>query len=53
MPNLVGLSHKDAINILKLMDVRYTTEGKGYVTTQSTEEGTIITDEMTVNLILN
>ena len=53
IPNLVGLSYKDAINILKLMGVRYTTEGKGYVTNQSIQPDSIVTEEMTVILKLN
>lgn len=53
IPNLIGLSYKDAMNILKLIGARYTTEGKGYVTNQSIPEGTIITEDMTVNLTLN
>ena len=52
MPKLIGLSSKDAINILKLMNVRYTKEGKGYVKEQSIEEGTIIKEEMTVSIKL-
>ena len=53
MPNLIGLSYKDAINILKLMGVRYTTEGKGYVVNQSLQEGSTVTEEMTILLKLN
>ena len=52
IPNLTGLSYKDAINILKLMGVRYTTEGKGYVINQSIAPDSIVTDEMTVTLKL-
>ena len=52
IPNLTGLSYKDAINILKLMGVKYTTEGKGYVTSQSIAPDSIVTDEMTVELKL-
>lgn len=52
IPNLTGLSYKDAINILKLMGIRYTAEGKGYVINQSIEEGSIVTEDMTVNLNL-
>ena len=52
IPNLTGLSYKDAINILKLMGVRYETEGKGYVKSQSIKEGSIVTEEMTVTLKL-
>ena len=52
IPDLKGLSYKDAINILKLMKVKYTIEGKGYVTNQSIEPNSIITEDMTVNLKL-
>ena len=52
IPNLIGLSYKDAINILKLMGVRYTTEGKGYVTNQSIEPDSTVTEDMTVILKL-
>ncbi len=53
MPNLVGLSYKDAVNILKLMDVKYNLEGKGYVTAQSVPEGIIVGNDTTVNLTLS
>ena len=52
IPDLKGLSYKDAINILKLMKVKYTIEGKAYVTNQSIEPNSIITEDMTVNLKL-
>ena len=39
MPNLIGLSYKEVINVLKLMDIEYTTEGNGYVYEQSIESG--------------
>ena len=52
IPSLIGLSYKDATNILKLMGVKYTTEGKGYVESQNIEAGSIVTDEMTVSLLL-
>lgn len=53
MPNLLGLSYKDAINILKLMGVKYNITGNGYVTNQSVNEGQIVTDDMIVNIILS
>ena len=53
IPNLIGLSYKDATNILKLMGVRYTTEGKGYVTNQSIAPDSIVTEDMTVTIQLN
>lgn len=52
MPNLVGLSYKDAVNVLKLMGVKYTISGNGYVVSQSVPEGIIITDDVTVDVQL-
>ena len=52
MPNLVGLSYKDAYNVLKLMGIKYKIEGSGYVVSQSVVENTIITDEMEVVISL-
>lgn len=53
MPNLTGLSYKDAVNILKLMNVKYTITGNGYVTNQSIGVGTIIGENDVVNLTLS
>lgn len=53
MPNLIGLSYKDAMNILKLMGVKYNLEGRGYVVSQSIPEGIIVGDDVTVTLTLN
>lgn len=53
MPNLVGLSYKDASNILKLMGVKYTLDGNGYVISQSVPEGIIVGNDVTVALNLN
>ena len=53
MPNLIGLSYKDANNILKLMNIKYTIEGKGYVVEQSVNEGEIVKDDITVTIKLN
>ena len=53
MPNLVGLSYKDCINILKLMGVRYNIKGNGYVVSQNVKEGEIVTDDMTVEIEFN
>lgn len=52
IPNLVGWSKKDAINILKLLNVNYETEGSGYVTTQSIPVGTTIASGMNIKLTL-
>lgn len=53
IPNLIGLSYKDASNILKLMDVKYKIEGKGYVISQSVSEGSIVQDNTEVVLKMN
>lgn len=53
MPNLIGLSYKDAVNILKLMGVKYNIEGNGYVKSQSINEGVIVGNDDIVTLNLN
>ncbi len=53
MPNLVGLSYKDALNVLKLMGVKYNLSGNGYVTSQSIPEGIIVGNDVTVDLTLS
>ena len=53
MPNLIGLSYKDATNILKLMNVKYTTTGKGYIIEQSVKEGEIVKEDTIVSIKLN
>lgn len=53
MPNLVGLSYKDAVNILKLMGLNYELEGNGYVVSQSINEGTTINNDMLISLKFN
>ena len=50
MPNLIGLSHKEVDNLLKLMGVNYEIIGNGYVFEQSIEEGSTVFDNVTVNL---
>ena len=53
MPNLIGLSYKDAVNILKLMGVKYNIIGKGYVISQNIKEGDLVGNDVTVNIELN
>lgn len=52
MPNLIGLSYKDASNILRLMGVNYKLEGNGYVKSQSVREGEVVKSDVTVILNL-
>lgn len=53
IPNLIGLSYKDAINILKLMKIKYSLEGNGYIISQSVPEGIIVGNDVTVELKLS
>lgn len=53
MPNLTGLSYKDAVNILKLMGVKYSVNGKGYVVSQSVPEEIVVGDDVTVEITLS
>lgn len=39
VPNLIGYSYKEVLNILNLMNISYTMEGTGYVYEQSLPEG--------------
>lgn len=50
MPNFVGLSYKDANNILRLMGVKYDLQGNGYVVNQNVPEGILVSDDVTVVL---
>ncbi len=53
IPNVVGLSSKEAENLLKLLNVKVKLEGSGYVVSQSIAESTPITDGMEITLALN
>ena len=50
MLDLTGYSHKEVINVLKLMDVSYLVEGTGYVYEQSIPPNSDITETITVKL---
>ena len=50
MPNLINYSYKEAVNILKLMNVNYNIEGSGYVYEQSIPEGVLIEDTVYLRL---
>ena len=52
MIDLVGMSYKDAKNILELMDVNYELNGNGYVTSQSIAKDTIVKDSDKVTVTL-
>ena len=52
MPNIIGWSRKEVIELFELLNLKYNIEGNGYVTNQSIEVGTELTkeSEITVNL---
>lgn len=52
MIDFTNLSYKDAINILKLMDIDYNIEGKGYVYEQNIEKDTILKEDDIIELKL-
>ncbi len=52
MPNLYGWSRKDAVSLFELLQIPYQIDGYGFVTNQSIPEGSLITKEMTISLIL-
>ena len=52
MIDLVGMSYKDAKNILELMDVNYELSGNGYVTSQSIPKDTVVKDSDKVTVTL-
>ena len=52
MPNLIGYSETEAKTLLNLLDIAYTVEGNGYVTSQSINVGVILKKEDVVTLVL-
>lgn len=52
VPDFTGYSLNQVKTILSYLDIEYELEGNGYVTNQSIEAGTIITDDMNLKLTL-
>lgn len=52
IPNLTGWSKIDAINLFKMLNVKYEIKGTGYVVTQSCPYETPVTKELVVTLQL-
>lgn len=50
MPNLIGMSYKEANNTLRLLGKEYTLEGNGYVYMQNIQEGNLIDIPIEVKL---
>ena len=53
VPDLLGLSSKQAEDLLKLLGISVKLEGNGYVTGQSIGSGTVITENMEITLALS
>ena len=52
MPNLIGYSSKDLINISKILNIKVQTTGNGYVISQDIKEGTLIDENSNINIVL-
>ena len=52
MPNLVGLSSREALSVLDTLKIKYKVEGDGYVNFQSIPAGTLLNSDMEVSLNL-
>lgn len=53
MPSVIGWSRSDAIALMKLLNVPYEIDGYGYVVNQSIAKGTIITNDLSMNVTLS
>lgn len=53
MPNIIGWSRKEVIELFELLNLKYNIEGKGYVTNQSIEVGTALTKESEITVTLS
>lgn len=53
VPNVIGLSSKEATDLLKLLGIKVKLEGSGYVVSQNIGENTPISEGMEITLSLN
>ena len=53
MPNIIGWSRKEVIELFELLNLKYNIEGNGYVTNQSIEVGTALTKESEITVTLS
>ena len=53
MPNIIGYSKNDVINLCELLDIDYVINGNGYVKDQSILEGEIVNKEKILEVNLN
>lgn len=52
MPNIMGWARQDAIGLFKLIDMEYSIEGYGFVTSFSIKQGEAINKESSINVTL-
>lgn len=52
MPSIIGWSRKEAISLLEMLNIPYQIEGYGYVTTQSIDVETAITNDLSITVTL-
>lgn len=52
MPNIIGWSRQDAIALFKLLDIKYSLEGYGFVTSQSIKAGDVINKDNEISITL-
>lgn len=53
MPDITGWSRNEIIKLFDLLNISYTINGYGFVTEQSIEKNTIITNDMNIEVSLN
>ena len=53
MPNIIGWSRYEVIELFDLLNIPYTIEGYGYVTNQSIPVNTILTNDMSITVTLS
>lgn len=53
MPNIIGWNNSEVVTLCKLLNIRYNITGYGVVTTQSIAEGTLLTDDLKLEVTLD
>lgn len=53
MPNIIGWNSSEVVTLCKLLNIRYNITGYGVVTTQSIAEGTLLTEDLKLEVTLD
>ncbi len=53
MPNIIGYSSNEVRTLTKLLNLKFESSGYGYVTSQSIEPGTVLTEKQVLSIVLN